>query len=129
MVRCWGVRSQRASDAPGALGGLVQRWPTDGRRARVRYVPVLSEPPPDWRGSRGFVHEAVLKDIDDLDKYDAYAAGSPAMITAGPRAFGRRGLAPHPVFFAFFDSPPHGLGPPPSGAPAQTLDFPHRARA
>src|SRR5258708_680987 len=111
MVIYWGVRSERDLYAHAALEGLAQRCPTDGRPARLRYVPVLSEPSPDWRGSRGFVHEAVLKDIDDLDKYDAYAAGSPAMITAGRSEFGRRGLAANRVVFGSFGYAAHALDP------------------
>jgi CDP-4-dehydro-6-deoxyglucose reductase len=109
MTIYWGVRSERDLYAHAALEDLAQRCPADGRPARLRYVPVLSEPSPDWRGSRGFVHEAVLKDIDDLGKYDVYAAGPPAMITAVRSEFGRRGVAVNRLFFDSFDYAPDTL--------------------
>jgi CDP-4-dehydro-6-deoxyglucose reductase len=109
MALYWGVRSERDLYAHAALEDLAQCCPTDGSAARLRYVPVLSEPAPDWRGCRGFVHEAVLKDIDDLDKYDVYAAGPPAMITAVRSEFGRRGVAANRLFFDSFDYAPDTL--------------------
>jgi CDP-4-dehydro-6-deoxyglucose reductase len=69
-------------------------------------VPVLSDASAEWRGSRGFVHDAVLQDIDDLEKYDVYAAGPPAMIEAVRREFGRRGVAASRLFFDSFDYAP-----------------------
>jgi CDP-4-dehydro-6-deoxyglucose reductase len=109
MILYWGVRSERDLYAHAALEDFAQRCPADGRPARLRYVPVLSEPSPDWRGSRGFVHEAVLKDIGDLEKYHVYAAGPPAMITAVRSEFGRRGVAANRLFFDSFDYAPDAL--------------------
>jgi CDP-4-dehydro-6-deoxyglucose reductase, E3 len=109
MIIYWGVRSERDLYAHAALEDLAQRCPAEARPARLRYVPVLSEPSPDWRGSRGFVHEAALKDIDDLDKYDVYAAGPPAMIAAVRSEFGRRGVAANRLFFDSFDYAPDTL--------------------
>ena len=109
----WGVRSERDLYAQAVLEDLARRAaaarPAQGRAAPLRYVPVLSEPSPEWRGSRGFVHEAVLKDIDDLEKYDVYAAGPPAMIAAVRREFGRRGVAANRLFFDSFDYAPDTL--------------------
>jgi CDP-4-dehydro-6-deoxyglucose reductase, E3 len=109
MILYWGVRSERDLYAHAVLEDLAQRCPAEGRPARLRYAPVLSEPSPDWRGSRGFVHEAVIKDIDDLDKYDVYAAGPPAMIAAVRSEFGRRGVAANRLFFDSFDYAPDTL--------------------
>jgi CDP-4-dehydro-6-deoxyglucose reductase len=105
----WGVRSERDLYAHTALENLAQRHPAEGRPARLCYMPVLSEPSSGWLGSRGFVHEAVLKDIDDLEKYDVYAAGPPAMITAVRSEFGRRGVAASRLFFDSFDYAPDTL--------------------
>src|ERR1700734_2524747 len=109
----WGVRGERDLYAQTTLEDLARR-PIIGhaatdRRARLRFVPVLSEPSPEWRGARGWVHEAVLQDIDDLEKYDVYAAGPPEMIAAVRREFGRRGVAASRVFFDSFDYAPDTL--------------------
>jgi CDP-4-dehydro-6-deoxyglucose reductase len=109
MILYWGVRSERDLYAHAVLEDLAQRCPAEGRPARLRYAPVLSEPSPDWRGSRGFVHEAAVKDIDDLASYDVYAAGPPAMIAAVRREFGRRGVAANRLFFDSFDYAPDTL--------------------
>ena len=109
MTIYWGVRSERDLYARAALEDLAQRCPAEGRPARLRYVPVLSEPSSDWRGHRGFVHDAVLKDVVDLEKYDVYAAGPPAMIAAVRSEFGRRGVAANRLFFDSFDYAPDAL--------------------
>jgi CDP-4-dehydro-6-deoxyglucose reductase, E3 len=72
-------------------------------------VPVLSEGSPEWQGRCGFVHEAVIEDIDDLDGYEVYAAGPPAMIEAVRRDFSRHGAAPDRVYFDSFDYAPDTL--------------------
>jgi CDP-4-dehydro-6-deoxyglucose reductase len=100
MAVYWGVRSERDLYAQAVLEELL------GRARGQRYVPVLSEPAPGWRGRRGFVHEAVLEDIDDLGEYDVYAAGPPAMIAAVRRDFAARGAAAHRLFFDSFDYAP-----------------------
>jgi CDP-4-dehydro-6-deoxyglucose reductase len=109
----WGVRSERDLYAHATLEELVARTAAgrraDGGGARLRYVPVLSEPSPEWQGLRGFVHEAVLQTTDDLEKYDVYTAGPPAMIEAVRREFGRRGVDPSRIFFDSFDYAPDTL--------------------
>jgi CDP-4-dehydro-6-deoxyglucose reductase len=120
MAVYWGVRSERDLYAQAVLEELIGR--ACARRAQraempladaaalgQRYVPVLSEPAPEWRGRRGFVHEAVLEDIDDLREYDVYAAGPPAMIAAVRRDFAARGAAAHRLFFDSFDYAPDSL--------------------
>ncbi len=111
MAVYWGVRSERDLYAQAVLDELIGR--SQARRAQgapgQRYVPVLSEPAPEWRGRRGFVHEAVLEDIDDLRDYDVYAAGPPAMIAAVRRDFAARGAAAHRLFFDSFDYAPDSL--------------------
>jgi CDP-4-dehydro-6-deoxyglucose reductase len=102
MIIYWGVRSERDLYAHDVLEDLARRAAA-GRSARLRYVPVLSEPSSEWRGLRGLVHEAVLKQIDDLETYDVYAAGPPAMIAAVRSEFGRRGVAANRLFFDSFD--------------------------
>jgi CDP-4-dehydro-6-deoxyglucose reductase len=100
MAVYWGVRSERDLYAQGELQDLATA------PAEVRYVPVLSLPSASWPGRRGWVHEAVLEDISDLEQYDVYAAGPPAMIEAVRREFVRRGADPGRVFFDSFDYAP-----------------------
>ena len=102
MTLYWGVRTERDLYAQTVLEELVAR-------ASLSYVPVLSEPTPAWRGASGWVHEAALKDIGDLKKYDVYAAGPPAMIEAVRRDFGLRGADPGRLFFDSFDYAPDTL--------------------
>ena len=120
MAVYWGVRSERDLYAQAVLEELIGRaFARRTQRAQMpladagalgqRYVPVLSEPAPEWRGRRGFVHEAVLEDIDDLREYDVYAAGPPAMIAAVRRDFAARGAAAHRLFFDSFDYAPDSL--------------------
>jgi CDP-4-dehydro-6-deoxyglucose reductase len=116
MTLYWGVRSERDLYAHATLEELARRRaglsPAGDKvalQARVRYVPVLSEPSPEWRGARGFVHEAVMRDIHDLQRYDVYAAGPPAMIAAVRDEFGRRGVAANRLFFDSFDYAPDSI--------------------
>ena len=99
----WGVRSECDLYAHSALEELTARV------GCVRYVPVLSEPSPAWAGLRGWVHEAVLREIDGLDRYDVYAAGPPAMIEAVRLEFGSHGVAANRLFFDSFDYAPDVL--------------------
>jgi CDP-4-dehydro-6-deoxyglucose reductase len=114
MTLYWGVRSEPDLYAHATLEQFAAAHPAAGaapgaRAARLRYVPVLSEPSPEWRGARGLVHEAVLRSISDLGKYDVYAAGPPAMIAAVRREFGARGAAAERLFFDSFDYAPDTL--------------------
>jgi len=93
----WGVRSERDLYAHATLEALA------------RYVPVLSEASSAWAGRRGMVHEAVLEDIQDLPRYDVYAAGPPAMIGVVRREFALRGVAPERLYFDSFDYAPDAL--------------------
>ena len=110
MTLYWGVRSEHDLYAHDLLEKLAERsGAPPARVARFRYVPVLSEPSPAWEGARGWVHEAVLANIGDLDRYDVYAAGPPAMIAAVRREFGRRGVEASRLFFDSFDYAPDAL--------------------
>jgi CDP-4-dehydro-6-deoxyglucose reductase, E3 len=103
MTLYWGVRSGRDLYAHGELEDLARH------AAGFRYVPVLSEPSPEWRGRRGWVHDAVLADAPRLEGCDVYASGPPAMIEAVRREFGRRGALPSRLFFDSFDYAPDSL--------------------
>jgi CDP-4-dehydro-6-deoxyglucose reductase, E3 len=55
--------------------------------ATLKFVPVLSDPRPDWPGRTGLVHQAVLTDYPDLSQFEVYACGNPLMIDAARQAF------------------------------------------
>jgi naphthalene 1,2-dioxygenase ferredoxin reductase component len=56
------------------------------RHANFRFVAVLSEPSAATERRTGFVHDAALHDLGDLDGFKAYVAGPPVMVeSATPR--------------------------------------------
>ena len=100
MTLYWGVRSRRDLYAHARLEELARR------AARVRYLPVLSEPSSGWAGLRGYVHEAVLGCAEPLGLQEIYASGPPAMIEAVRREFPPRGADPARLYFDSFDYAP-----------------------
>lgn len=82
----WGVRSKQDL----YLGALAEQWTRN--HPQLDFTPVLSEPDADWRGERGFVHEAVLRDHPDMSPFDLYMSGPPVMIFAARDAFVEAGL-------------------------------------
>jgi CDP-4-dehydro-6-deoxyglucose reductase len=64
------------------------------------YVPVLSAATATpWQGRQGYVTDAVLQDWPDLQPFEVYACGSPAMVVAAQERFIAHGLPPN-AFFA-----------------------------
>jgi CDP-4-dehydro-6-deoxyglucose reductase len=103
MTLYWGVRGERDLYAHDELEALARRRPN------FRYHPVLSEPSASWQGRGGWVHEAVLRDIERLDAADIYASGPPAMIAVLRPQFIIRGADPARLFFDSFDYAPDTL--------------------
>ena len=103
IVLFWGVRSEQDLYAQATLETLSRR------AAHLRFVPVLSEASPAWRGATGFVHEAAFQNIDNLEAYEVYAAGPPAMITAVRRECDLRGVDRSRLYFDSFDYAPDTL--------------------
>ena len=99
----WGVRSERDLYARAVLEAMVQRQP------QLRFIPVLSEPSDDWRGLRGWVHDAVLQDHPALGGCEVYASGPPGMIDALRRDFRAAGLPDGNLYFDSFDYAPDTL--------------------
>ena len=77
----------------------------------LRYTPVLSDPLPEdnWTGRRGLVHAAALEDHPQLQGFDVYASGPPAMVEAVRHEFTERGLPAQQLFFDSFDYAPDVL--------------------
>jgi CDP-4-dehydro-6-deoxyglucose reductase len=123
MQLFWGVRGEADLYAQATLDALshaaLGRAPLSGadwsrsasiRRApSFRYAPVLSEAGASWRGLTGWVHEAALKDIEDLESHEVYAAGPPAMIAALQREYAARGASSRRLYFDSFDYAPDTL--------------------
>lgn len=93
----WGVR--RAEDL--YLDDQLRHWART--LPNFRYVPVLSEPDSEWGGRRGFVHEAVCQDFEDLSPFDAYLCGPPPMIAAAKSSFSQRGLGIERIYADSFN--------------------------
>lgn len=61
----------------------------------LEYTPVLSDSGPEceWLGRRGFVHQQVLEDFDDLKEFEVYACGAPIVVDSSRQDFvEKRGL-------------------------------------
>ena len=88
----WGAR--QAQDLYEAA--LVLEWTR--RYPQLRFTAVLSEATgTDYRA--GWVHEAVLADYPNIESFDVYAAGPPAMIEAIKATFPRQDR----LYFDSFD--------------------------
>jgi NAD(P)H-flavin reductase/ferredoxin len=80
------------------MAELAEKWAA--RAAWFKFVPVLSEPDPDWKGATGLVHQAVLNDLTDLSNRQIYACGNPVMIRSARRDFEKLAGLPGDQFFA-----------------------------
>ncbi len=97
MELYWGVRAQPDLYLP----DLPHQW--EQAHDNFRFVPVLSEPDAGWEGRRGWVHEAVLEDHDNLADYDIYMAGPPVMVKAARDAFLARGVPEEQMHYDSFE--------------------------
>ena len=75
------------------MDSLCQRWAE--HIPNIKYIPVLSAPKQEdhWEGRTGYVHHAVLADLNDLSAYEAYVCGAPAMVEAAHETFIAQGLS------------------------------------
>jgi NAD(P)H-flavin reductase/ferredoxin len=90
----WGGRRRRDL----YMADLPEKW--TARAGWFKFVPVLSEPDPDWQGATGLVHQAVLRDLGDLSGWQIYACGNPVMIRSARRDFEALAGLPGNEFFA-----------------------------
>ena len=97
MKLYWGVRSRQDLYLP----RLPVQWAAE--HPNFSYVPVLSEPDPDWEGRSGFVHEAVLEDIPNLADYDIYMAGPPIMVQSALNALRAKGVPDSQLHYDSFE--------------------------
>ena len=80
------------------MAALAEKWAA--RADWFKFVPVLSQPDPDWKGATGLVHQAVLNDLSDLSGWQIYACGNPMMIRGARRDFEKLARLPGDQFFA-----------------------------
>jgi len=93
----WGARSE----ADLYLNKMAETWAVENEN--IHYTPVLSEADNSWSGKTGYVHETVLSDFADLNPYDIYVCGPPAMIMAAKEQFQTKGMDMGSFYFDSFD--------------------------
>jgi CDP-4-dehydro-6-deoxyglucose reductase len=103
MQLFWGVRSEADLYAHATLEALSRR------AATLRYAPVLSQASSDWHGRTGWVHEAAFEHVENLESYEVYAAGPPAMIAAIRAEYAARGCVSDRLYYDSFDYAPDTL--------------------
>ena len=92
----WGGR--RPADL--YMNALCEEWAKT--LPNFRYIPVISDALPEdqWNGRTGFVHKAVIHDLQNLSDYQVYACGAPIMVEAAQRDFVAECKLPNEEFFA-----------------------------
>jgi CDP-4-dehydro-6-deoxyglucose reductase len=95
----WGARQSQDVYEEELVLGWAHQYP------QLRFTAVLSEATetkaPHHR--LGWVHEAVLADHANLEPFDVYAAGPPALVEAIRATFPRHGVREGRLFFDSFD--------------------------
>ena len=82
----WGTRTINDMYAFKELNTLAQQHPL------FTFIPVVELPEKDWAGKTGWVHKAVLEDIQDLSTYQVYVAGRFEMAKVVRDDFTKQGL-------------------------------------
>jgi len=93
----WGVRSECDLYLP----ALPESWAKDFDN--VHFTAVLSEPNDDWQGRTGWVHNAVIEDINNLANFDIYMAGPPPMIIAARDALSEKKFPSEQLYYDSFE--------------------------
>jgi CDP-4-dehydro-6-deoxyglucose reductase len=68
------------------------------RLPEFEYRPVLSRGGPDWDGRRGYVQDAVLREVEDLSEYAVYLCGSPEMVVSAKARFIENGASLNHIY-------------------------------
>ncbi len=93
----WGARTK----ADLYLNELSEKWIASNKN--IHYTPVLSDEDAAWSGKTGYVHQAVLDDFNNLEPFDIYTCGPPAMIIAAKEEFQTKGMNPASFYYDSFD--------------------------
>lgn len=107
----WGCRTSQEFYASSQIDEVAAAF------ADFRYVQVVSDDDPQWRGRSGFVHDVVRSDVPDLCQFDVYACGNPLLVRAMEDVAIEGGVPPAHFFADSFN-----LVPP----PAATAPIPMR---
>ncbi|USD28627.1 NAD(P)H-flavin reductase [Pseudoalteromonas sp. SCSIO 43201] len=70
----WGVKEESALYAKAEM----EAWASSNKH--FQFIPVVENASDAWQGHRGYVHQAVMKDIVSLEPYSIYMAGRFDMI-------------------------------------------------
>ena len=95
VILYWGTRTINDMYAFDELSTLARQHPL------LTFFPVVELPEKDWVGKTGWVHQAVLEDIQDLSTYQVYVAGRFEMAKVVRDDFIKQGL---PVTSLFGDA-------------------------
>lgn len=71
------------------------------RLPRSCLIPVVVDPPAEWKGEVGFVTDAVERCLNDLPEYEYYMAGPPPMIQAALKLLMQKEV---PITHVHYDS-------------------------
>ncbi|MDT8410640.1 MAG: CDP-6-deoxy-delta-3,4-glucoseen reductase [Wenzhouxiangellaceae bacterium] len=96
----WGVRTEKDFYATSLIAGFEQQHPN------FHFVPVLSEPGPEWQGRTGFVHQALLADHADIQAFEIYMSGPPVMVHSARKSFLEAGISESHLHYDSFDFAP-----------------------
>lgn len=88
----WGMRAEADLYLHREIGAWAERLED------FRYVPVLSRPGEGWEGRRGYVQDAVVEDIEDIEEHAIYLCGSPGMISSAKSLFLARGASVNHIY-------------------------------
>ena len=79
---------------------LAQQW--EKEIPNFTFVPVVSNAlaEDNWTGRTGFVHHAVVEDMNDLSGWEVYACGAPIMVESAQKDFVEKCGLDAAVFYA-----------------------------
>ena len=93
----WGARTEEGL----YMNELAKGWAD--KNPNIKYTPVLSRPGENWKGTRGYVQDAVLAVYPDLSEYEVYSCGLPEMVKTGYEVFSKAGLTREYFFSDAFE--------------------------
>lgn len=96
----WGARNLAELYLHDVARGWAEKY------ANLQYTGVVDEPDRDWDGESGHVHQSLLATYPDIQNYDVYMSGPPAMIDAARHDFLDAGLPEEQLFYDSFDFAP-----------------------